>query len=156
RDAMPQGGTLTIETANAATLPESLRLNPEAMTGNYVRLTVSDTGLGMDEEIRTHIFEPFFTTKEPGKGTGLGLATCYGIVKQSAGAIDVHSEPGQGTAFTIYIPRALETTSPSQAREIAHQPKSGTETILLVEDETFVRDIAAQALRKQGYQTLLA
>lgn len=118
-------------------------------------LAVSDTGVGMDETVLSHIFEPFFTTKEPGKGTGLGLATCYGIIKQSGGYIWPYSEPGYGTTFKIYLPRFTEAAA-SNSQEASLAIPHGTETVLLVEDELLVRDIAVQALRTQGYTVLEA
>lgn len=156
RDAMPQGGRLIIETSNAV-LDRSFGSLPAELTpGDYVHLTVSDTGTGISDDVKAHIFEPFFTTKGEGEGTGLGLATCYGIVKQNGGHIAVESEPGKGTTFKIYLSRINEEASPSPATEdIDHLP-SGTETVLLVEDESAVRRLAAHVLREQGYTVLEA
>jgi PAS domain S-box-containing protein len=148
RDAMPGGGRITIQTANV-TWKESEERRPGA-AGDYVLLTVSDTGTGIDPEMQTHLFEPFFTTKEQGKGTGLGLATCYGIVQQSRGHIQVDSMPGQGTTLSIYLPREAEATLPAP-QEAASALPPATGTILLVEDEPMVRAIGAQILRRQGY-----
>ena len=156
RDAMPEGGTLTIETANAVLDTGFAMANPGARSGEYAVLTVADTGIGMSDDVRSHAFEPFFTTKEQGKGTGLGLATAYGIVKQSDGYITVESEPGRGAAFRIYFPRAAGAAAASGLGE--HPPLSprGTETILLVEDETGVRRLSCTILESQGYTVLEA
>jgi two-component system cell cycle sensor histidine kinase/response regulator CckA len=156
RDAMPQGGRLTLSTAMAIPDEALLRAHPEMHRGPHVLLTVSDTGCGMDEPTRTRLFEPFFTTKEIGKGTGLGLATIYGIVKQSEGQITVESAPGRGTTFRIYLPRHEE--APRKARRTApsFQLPTGSETILLVEDEELVRNLAQMVLQHQGYQVLVA
>lgn len=151
RDAMPSGGRLVLETANVELDEEYARHHPEVTPGLYVMLTVSDTGTGMSKETLEHIFEPFFTTKEVGRGTGLGLAVAYGIVKQSAGHISAYSEPGRGTTFRIYLPRV----EPSQASEIPSQmapaPPQGKETIILVEDEPGLRKLAARVLNQAGY-----
>lgn len=150
RDAMPDGGKLTLATANVTLDEEYAHQHNEATPGDYVLLTVSDTGTGLAEEIKAHIFEPFFTTKGQGKGTGLGLATCYGIIKQNGGHIQVTSEPDQGTTFQIYLPRVEEATDAIEHRETPPLP-SGTETLFLAEDEPMVRQIGARALRLQGY-----
>ncbi len=158
RDAMPSGGKLTIETSNVTLDEEHARFHAPLQPGNYVMLSISDTGAGMDSETQSHIFEPFFTTKGP-KGTGLGLSTVYGIVKQSGGYIWVYSEPGKGTTFKIYFPRVAEIVeSPVQVaaavEPVAAEP--GTETILLVEDEANLRYLARQFLEKQGYRVIEA
>jgi two-component system cell cycle sensor histidine kinase/response regulator CckA len=157
RDAMPQGGRLTVETADVELDAAYASRHFSVPPGPYVMLAVSDTGEGMDEQTRSRVLEPFFTTKGPGKGTGLGLATVYGIVKQSGGDIQLYSEPGRGTAFKIYLPRVAQvsaevddTTSPSAA--VAR----GDETVLLVEDEPEVRDLAREILEVSGYTVLQA
>lgn len=159
RDAMPQGGTLVIETHNVA-LDEAYARSHEGVTpGKYVRLTLADTGSGMDTETQARMFEPFFTTKEPGKGTGLGLATVYGVVKQTGGWIWVASEPGQGTTFEIYFPQIEEVEKPVTASvkkaARANAPR-GTETVLLVEDQDGIRDLVGEFLRRDGYTVLHA
>jgi signal transduction histidine kinase len=156
RDAMPEGGTLTLETANAALGPDFVAIHPGALAGAHAVLTVADTGVGMSDEVRSHAFEPFFTTKERGKGTGLGLATAYGIVKQSGGYITVESEPGRGTSFRIYLPVVADTAAPSRLGEHPTLPPRGSETVLLVEDESGVRRLARKILEARGYTILEA
>jgi CheY-like chemotaxis protein len=156
RDAMPKGGKLTITTANI-TIDEALLRNfPGLSPGPYVLLVVSDTGTGMSEEVKAHIFEPFFTTKPVGKGTGLGLATCFGIVKQSCGHIEVYSELGKGTTFRVYLPLAQNISEPIPVRKTVAPALGGTETVLLVEDEPAVRELAVATLRERGYQVMEA
>jgi len=156
RDAMPGGGRLTIGTQNVDLDDSYARLHPSVAPGRYVVLTVSDTGVGMDAETRAHIFEPFFTKKPPGEGTGLGLATTYGIVKQSAGYILVQSEPGQGATFKIHLPRVDEPAGQLPARAERGPPPKGRETVLIIEDEDAVRKLAARILKRQGYTILQA
>jgi PAS domain S-box-containing protein len=165
RDAMPAGGKLTIRTRDVELDENHARKRQGAPPGKYVMLTVSDTGIGMDTETQAHIFEPFFTTKAAGKGTGLGLATVYGVVKQSDGWISVESEPGRGTTFHIHLPRVEEeeveesvaqAPPPSKtAPALATAPK-GTETVLVVEDQDGIRDIVRESLRRNGYNVLIA
>ncbi|MFQ5873894.1 MAG: PAS domain S-box protein, partial [Dehalococcoidia bacterium] len=156
RDAMPQGGRLTIKAANV-TLPSASANNlPGLAPGNYVILSISDTGVGMDEKTRSRMFEPFFTTKEVGKGTGLGLATCYGIVHQSGGKIRVQSELSRGTTFEIYLPKAKEAVAVKIESSRPKELSRGTETVLLVEDEPAVLRLTANVLARQGYKVLEA
>ncbi len=156
RDAMPHGGNLTIETGNVVLDENYARQHLEVTPGPHVMLAVSDTGHGMAPEIRTRIFEPFFTTKEQGKGTGLGLATVFGIVKQSGGSIWVYSEPGQGTAFKVYFPRFEGDEQPAGLLKKASQILRGSETILLVEDEESLRRLAREFLEASGYRVIEA
>jgi len=156
RDAMPQGGQLTLETANVELNEGDTRTRVSVLPGRYVMLAVSDSGMGMDAETQAHIFEPFFTTKEEGKGTGLGLATVYGIVKQSGGHIGLYSEPNHGTTFKIYLPRLEEAAQPVEAISPGAPLAGGSETILLVEDEEGVRDLARRILELKGYKVITA
>ena len=156
RDAMPKGGTLTIETAQVELTRSPVYHLIPLLPGPYVRLSVSDTGCGMDHKTQAHIFEPFFTTKGEGKGSGLGLSTVFGIVTQSGGGIDVTSRVGHGTRFDLYFPSVesdILTTAPTQP---LGQPQRGTETILLVEDEPSVRTLVRDELRKLGYRVVEA
>jgi len=156
REAMPNGGKLTLETANVAFDRESIGCYPELKPGNYVMLAITDTGMGMSEEVKTHVFEPFFSTKSVGQGTGLGLSTCYGIVKQSGGHISIYSEPARGTTFKIYLPRIESQTQIPLPRLDSPDLPRGTETILLVEDDPALREMAAALLRRLGYTVLAA
>jgi two-component system, cell cycle sensor histidine kinase and response regulator CckA len=156
RDAMPQGGKLVIETANVVLDGSYIRQHAGVVPSAYVLLAVSDTGVGMDADAQAHLFEPFYTTKSKDKGTGLGLATCYGIVKQHGGSIQVYSEVGYGTTFKIYLPwinAADDTVLPPDG---AHELPRGTETVLLVEDDCSVRSLATRVLQAQGYTVLEA
>ncbi|HEY3384034.1 MAG TPA: response regulator [Vicinamibacterales bacterium] len=155
RDAMPEGGCLTIETANIDLDASYARTHAEVVPGPYVMLAVSDTGCGMTPEVLSHVFEPFFTTKAHEKGSGLGLATVYGIVKQSGGHIWVYSEPDKGSAFKIYLPRVNHSAA-ATVPSVAVQPACGSETILLVEDEPSVRCLSRDVLARHGYQVLVA
>jgi PAS domain S-box-containing protein len=156
RDAMPHGGWLTIETANVVLDEKYARMHPKLAPGPYVLLAVTDTGSGMSAEVLQHAFEPFFTTKEQGQGTGLGLATCYGIVSQHGGSIQLYSEPGHGTSVKVYLPRAQSDSAVVRVGQEPIQIPRGTETILLVEDEAAVRALTARMLRGQGYTVLEA
>jgi CheY-like chemotaxis protein len=156
RDAMPKGGQLTIETANTTLDAEYPRKDPDVAPGDYLMLAVTDSGTGMSAKVKARAFEPFFTTKEQGKGTGLGLATCFGIVKQAGGQIAVYSEEGLGTTIKVYLPRADEQeTTAARARRRSF-PARGTERILLVEDEAAVRRVTIHMLEAQGYKVLSA
>jgi signal transduction histidine kinase len=157
RDAMPDGGTLTIETRNVELTRADQREAFAIQTGGYVLLAVSDTGCGMDAETRARAFEPFFTTKPAAQGTGLGLSTVYGIVKQSGGYIWVDSEPEMGTRVRIYLPRVegkAQAVEPKR-RPVVHAPR-GSETLLLVEDEEGVRDLIREWMQGHGYTVLTA
>ena len=156
RDAMPRGGTLTVATANADLGDAFTRTHPGATPGQYVMLSVSDTGTGMNEHTLTHLFEPFFTTKEPGKGTGLGLSMVYGFVKQSGGYITVDSKLGEGTIFQIYLPRVDSVEEPQTVEAIPLTRAAGSGTILLVEDEDAVRSLVETILTADGYKILVA
>ncbi len=151
RDAMSEGGKLSIRTSNVD-VRRSSRVHADVRPGSYVKLTIADTGKGMDAEIMVHLFEPFYTSKETGKGTGLGLSTVYGIVKQSGGEIVVESEPGRGAIFNIYLPRITDLGERTPAAVGEHPVRAGTETILLVEDETGVRQLVREMLRRLGYK----
>jgi CheY-like chemotaxis protein len=155
RDAMPSGGTLLLETANVTLDETYVSHHPGVAPGPHVMLAVTDTGVGMDQETRQHLFEPFFTTKTVGRGTGLGLATVYGIVQQSGGSIWVYSEPGHGTSFKLYFPR-VNDAAPKAAEPACADVGEGRETILVVEDETSVRRLVTTVLGRHGYEVLEA
>ncbi|HEY7436423.1 MAG TPA: ATP-binding protein, partial [Methylomirabilota bacterium] len=155
RDAMPQGGQLILETADAVVDEGAARAHDLA-SGSYVVLSVTDSGHGMDAAIRAQIFEPFFTTKEVGKGTGLGLATVYGIVKQSGGFIEVESEPGRGASFKVCLPRVEEEAAAAEPAKASGTRLRGSETVLLVEDDESLRTLAREILTVQGYAVLEA
>jgi CheY-like chemotaxis protein len=155
RDAMPGGGRLVIKTANVDVDQVYSEQHFELTPGPYVKLAVADTGLGMDGETLSHVFEPFFTTKGEG-GTGLGLATVWGIVKQSGGGITVYSEPGRGSTFKIYLPAAAEKEMKSEAPPARPWVHTGSETVLLVEDQGAVRIVAREALKRAGYAVIEA
>jgi PAS domain S-box-containing protein len=156
RDAMPRGGTLAIATADVVLDAASVAGDPDVAPGPYVRISVSDTGCGMDAEVLSHLFEPFFTTKGAGRGTGLGLSTVYGIVKQSGGHITVQSEVGRGTRFDVYLPRLAAAEGRSPAPRPSQERVRGTETILVAEDDEIVRRLTRRALETYGYKVLLA
>ncbi len=156
RDAMPDGGALIVSTRNVIVSEAEAATRPPMTAGRYVLLSVADTGHGMDDATKTHIFEPFFTTKEVGKGTGLGLATVYGVVKQSGGFVWVESSPGHGAAFDIYLPQVLEEAAKSDAEGQPAAIPRGTETILVAEDEDSVRELTCEFLKSSGYSVLEA
>jgi len=155
-DAMPGGGKLTLETANVTFAPSSAESYPELIPGDYVMLAITDTGSGMSPAVQARVFEPFFSTKGVGEGTGLGLSTCYGIIKQSGGHITVYSEPGLGTTFKIYLPQVAATPVVFPQRTASPGMPRGTETILLVEDDPALREMAAALLQRLGYTVLAA
>jgi two-component system, cell cycle sensor histidine kinase and response regulator CckA len=156
RDAMPQGGRLTVETRNVNLDEGYARLRPEVRPGPYALLAVSDTGHGMTEEVKAHLFEPFFTTKGQGSGTGLGLATAFGVVKASGGHIEVYSEPGAGSTFKVYLPRAEDAQRPRKSYPGNAAAPPGAEAVLVVEDEAAVRALTCQVLKGLGYAVLEA
>jgi len=156
RDAMPRGGRLAIETADVDLSEAFAREHPGAGTGPHVRLSVSDDGVGMSAEVQARIFEPFFTTKDKGRGTGLGLAMVYGIVKQHDGYIDVQSVPGKGTTFEVYLPCAEDAENNVEPGVEQAGESRGSETILLVEDEGDVRELTREILEMAGYTVLEA
>jgi CheY-like chemotaxis protein len=157
RDAMPQGGRLSITADNVELDEKTIQGDRlEAEPGPHIRLVVSDTGVGMDDDTLSHIYEPFFTTKPKGKGTGLGLSTVYGIVKQSGGCIHVQSTPRQGTTFLLYFPRVEDAVESSQEEADPGKELSGSETILVAEDEPGVRALVVRTLRQHGYLVLEA
>jgi two-component system cell cycle sensor histidine kinase/response regulator CckA len=156
RDAMPAGGKLTIETRNVVLDAADARERTGVLAGSYVMLAVSDTGIGMAPEVQARLFEPFFTTKEPGNGTGLGLATCYRIIKQHGGNILVYSEVGYGTTFKVYLPRTEASADEPALHNTAEQLPRGSETVLLAEDDSAVRVLAARVLRGLGYTVVEA
>ncbi|HWQ55797.1 MAG TPA: ATP-binding protein [Bryobacteraceae bacterium] len=153
RDAMPHGGALTIETANADLDESYSRAHISVRPGPYVLLAVSDTGVGMDQQTRSRLFEPFFTTKAQGRGTGLGLSIVFGIVKQSGGNIEIYSEPGKGTSVKVYLPRVDHAAQP-EPEHLPGEARRGSETILLVEDEDMVRKFVRETLEREGYRIL--
>jgi len=156
RDAMPEGGMLTIETANATLTAEYAQERADVRAGDYVMLAVSDTGTGIDPEIQARVFEPFFTTKEQGKGTGLGMAMIYGFVKQSGGHVTLYSEVGRGTTVRLYLPRALAASGPARQDMAGTAAPGGSETILVVEDDVQVRNFACGQLQSLGYKVIEA
>jgi hypothetical protein len=156
RDAMPGGGTLTIETAGVVFDDHSAELEGDVIPGRYVLLAVSDTGSGMPPEVVARAFEPFFTTKETGKGSGLGLAMVYGFVKQSGGHVKIYSEPGMGTTVKLFLPQTAAAGAEEAPADAASERPTGRETILLVEDEEDVRQLACRVLDVLGYRILQA
>ena len=156
RDAMPDGGKLTLETANVSLDQSSVDRYPELKPGDYVMLAITDTGSGMSPAVQARVFEPFFSTKGVGEGTGLGLSTCYGIIKQSGGHITVHSEPGSGTTFKIYLPQVAAASEDTLQRGAAPILPCGTETLLLVEEDLSLREMAGALLQRLGYTVLTA
>jgi CheY-like chemotaxis protein len=156
RDAMPEGGRLTIETANVELDELYTRRYPGVRPASYILLAVTDTGVGMEPETQAHLFEPFFTTKLPGIGTGLGLSTVYGIVKQSGGHISVYSEQGRGSTFKVYLPRVVASAAEEGGAQAAPEAAPGSETVLVVEDEPVLRNLVRRVLARGGYDVLTA
>jgi len=156
KQAMAKGGNLTIETQNMHLSQDYCEIYQGSTPGDYVLIAVSDTGCGMSEEVKSRIFEPFFTTKPEGEGTGLGLATVFGIVKQSEGFINVYSEVDKGTTFKIFLPRSMQIAEVKTPEIISSEKLFGNETIMIVEDEDGVRNIAVKTLRKFGYNVIEA
>ena len=156
RDAMPTGGRLTIETAEIELDETYVKSHRGAAVGRHVMIAVTDTGVGIDEATQRRLFDPFFTTKPPGRGTGLGLATVYGVVKQSHGSVWVYSELGRGSTFKVFLPAMTKTTEALDDSQAPNRPSTGTETVLVVEDQEEVRSVIAATLRRQGYSVLLA
>jgi CheY-like chemotaxis protein len=156
RDAMPKGGTLTIETANVELDEHYAQTHPEVKPGPYVVLTVTDTGTGITPEVQARLFEPFFTTKELGKGTGLGLATVYGIATRSGGSVTVNSEVGRGTSFMVYLPRADAAEAVVAEPPQVDRRRAGGQTVLVVEDAEGLRELTKRLLERHGYIVLLA
>jgi two-component system, cell cycle sensor histidine kinase and response regulator CckA len=156
RDAMPQGGTVTVKTQNVYLDEEHARQYIDITPGNYIMLSVADSGMGMDEETQKHIFEPFFTTKPTGMGTGLGLSTVYGVVKQSGGHVTVCSKIGQGTDFTIYLPQIESEPDPVPQQTPPSELPTGTETVLVVDDDENIRTLVSETLEECGYTVLRA
>jgi CheY-like chemotaxis protein len=155
RDATPSGGRIVIETRNRTLGEADARLDPEVVPGEYVVLSVRDTGTGMDADTLARVFEPFFTTKEQGKGTGLGLAVCYGIVRQAGGHIRAESEPARGSTFSVLLPRSMEVAE-ADAPAVSSAAPRGRETVLVVEDEPAVRALASRTLSSLGYRVFEA
>jgi len=156
RDAMPHGGKLTIETANVLLDEDYASQHAGATPGPHVMVAVTDTGTGMDQATQRRLFEPFFTTKEPGRGTGLGLATVYGIVTQSRGSLWVYSELGQGSTFKMYLPVTTEEVTAPVVVEVSPASLSGSETVLVVEDQIEARSVICETLRRRGYAVIEA
>ena len=154
RDAMPTGGRLTIATGNSELTDEDCRVDPSCRPGRFVRMTVSDTGMGMPPDVRAHLFEPFFTTKGPGKGTGLGLSTVYGIVQQAGGFITVDTAVGVGTRFEVFLPATIDRAAAQPATAVSNRGATGTETVLVVEDEPPLREVIVRSLRSHGFRVL--
>jgi two-component system cell cycle sensor histidine kinase/response regulator CckA len=156
RDALPEGGKVIIETTNVILDDAYIKRRPMVRPGSYILLSVSDTGIGMTDKIKAHVFEPFFTTKDKGKGTGMGLATVYGTIKQSDGFIWVYTEAAKGTTFKIYLPQFEGQAEPVEKTVISDQSLRGSETILVIDDEKEVRELVSEMLRFYGYSVLEA